>query len=117
MGVKVPNNLGGLDVIKQYQTKDSKPIGDYEQLVYNYLNAKYDAELELQKLKQPHNKNKAQQPVEQKQQSNKLYAQYLSQNPNGNIEGFKQWNNRQQEINELFDLILNQLMKYMKQWD
>lgn len=43
--VKVANNLGGLDVIKQYQTKDGNPIGDYEQLVYNYLNAKYDAEL------------------------------------------------------------------------
>lgn len=43
--VKVANNLGGLDVIKQYQTKDGNPIGDYEQLVYNYLNTKYDAEL------------------------------------------------------------------------
>lgn len=44
--VRVANNLGGLDVIKQYQTKDGKPIGDYEQLVYNYLNSKYDAELD-----------------------------------------------------------------------
>ena len=47
--VRVPNNLGGLDVIKQYQTKDSKPIGDYEQVVYNYLNAKYDTEIEQAK--------------------------------------------------------------------
>lgn len=43
--VRVANNLGGFDVIKQYQTKEGNPIGDYEQLVYNYLNAKYDAEL------------------------------------------------------------------------
>ena len=43
--VRVPNNLGGLDVIKQYQTKEGKPIGDYEQVVYNYFDAKYDAEL------------------------------------------------------------------------
>lgn len=65
--VRVPNNLGGLDVIKQYQTKDSKPIGDYEQLVYNYLNAEYDAELAALDQITP----------EQKQEAQQLYSQYL----------------------------------------
>ena len=40
---------------------------------------------------------------EQKQEAQQLYSRYLEQNPNGNIEGFKQWNNRRQELSNLFE--------------
>ena len=37
------------------------------------------------------------------QQAQQLYSSYLQTTNNPTIEGFKQWNNRQQEINELFE--------------
>jgi hypothetical protein len=40
---------------------------------------------------------------EQKQQAQQLYSSYLQTTNNPTIEGFKQWNNRQQQINELFE--------------
>ena len=40
---------------------------------------------------------------EQKQQAQQLYSSYLQTTNNPTIEGFKQWNNKQQQINELFE--------------
>ena len=40
---------------------------------------------------------------QQKQQAQQLYSFYLQTTNNPTIEEFKQWNNRQQQINELFD--------------
>jgi len=40
---------------------------------------------------------------QQKQQAQQLYSSYLQTTNNPTIEGFKQWNNRQQQINELFE--------------
>ena len=40
---------------------------------------------------------------EQKQKAQELYSSYLQTTNNPTIEGFKQWNNRQQQINELFE--------------
>ena len=40
---------------------------------------------------------------EQKQKAQQVYSSYLQTTNNPNIEGFKQWNNRQQQINELFE--------------
>ena len=37
------------------------------------------------------------------QQAQQLYSSYLQTTNNPTIEGFKQWNNRQQQINELFE--------------
>ena len=39
----------------------------------------------------------------QKQQAQQLYSSYLQTTNNPTIEGFKQWNNKQQQINELFE--------------
>ena len=39
---------------------------------------------------------------EQKQKALELYSSYLQTTNNPTIEGFKQWNNKQQQINELF---------------
>ena len=41
--------------------------------------------------------------LEQKQKAQQLYSSYLQTTNNPTIEGFKQWNNRQQQINELFE--------------
>jgi len=40
---------------------------------------------------------------QQKQQAQRLYSSYLQTTNNPTIEGFKQWNNGQQQINELFE--------------
>ena len=40
---------------------------------------------------------------QQKQQAQQLYSSYLQTTNNPTIKGFKQWNNRQQQVNELFD--------------
>ena len=40
---------------------------------------------------------------QQKQQAQQLYSSYLQTTNNPTIEGFKQWNNRQQQINKLFE--------------
>ena len=40
---------------------------------------------------------------QQKQQAQQLYSSYLQTTNNPTIEGFKQWNNKQQQINELFE--------------
>ena len=40
---------------------------------------------------------------EQKQQALQLYNSYLQTTNNPTIEGFKQWNNKQQQVSELFD--------------
>lgn len=37
------------------------------------------------------------------QQAQQLYSSYLQTTNNPNIEGFKQWNNRQQPVNKLFE--------------
>ena len=37
------------------------------------------------------------------QQAQQLYSSYLQTTNNPTIEGFKQWNNRQQQVNELFE--------------
>ena len=40
---------------------------------------------------------------QQKQQAQQLYNSYLQTTTNPTIEGFKQWNNKQQQIGELFE--------------
>ena len=40
---------------------------------------------------------------QQKQKAQQLYSSYLQTTNNPTIEGFKQWNNKQQQINELFE--------------
>ena len=37
------------------------------------------------------------------QQAQQLYSSYLQTTNNPTIEGFKQWNNRQQPVNKLFE--------------
>src|SRR5699024_9909614 len=61
--------------------------------------------------------------LQQKQQAQQLYAQYLEQNPNGNVEGFKSWVGNNQvnsqitneqktfdEIEKVSNMIINKIL-------
>jgi predicted NAD-dependent protein-ADP-ribosyltransferase YbiA (DUF1768 family) len=47
--------------------------------------------------------NSTQITPQQKQEAQQLYSSYLQTTNNPTIEGFKQWNNRRQQVNKLFD--------------
>ena len=88
-----------IDYIKQDGTSSSFSIRVSKEILDKYrnvewsdndINAKYDAELAVLE--------DTQVTPQQKQQALQLYSSYLQTTNNPTIEGFKQWNNRQQQI-------------------
>ena len=72
-------------------------------VLIDYINQWYtDEEDEEGEEKKPEETN-PQITQEQKQKAQQLYSSYLQTTNNPTIEGFKQWNNKQQQINELFE--------------
>ena len=107
--VKLINNRENIKWLDSQEALEVYDIlGDY--LFYNIRDKKYDdIEIldrltpEIDKINAKYNKNNIQITTQQKQQAQQLYSSYLQTTNNPTIKGFKQWNNRQQQVNELFD--------------
>lgn len=108
-GIKLLERLEKIGLVYKTNAKlidDTQVSKIYNTKIYEYDKPLYEFNL---------NWSRSQITPQQKQQAISIYSQYLEQNPNGSVEGFKEFvNNRQNNGIQLQDLSNNQVNYTLK---